>query len=76
MDGGRDVGGWEVAVRVSLEVRFVPGTVPVRCFRFVRDRLDGPDLETSEIAMAGRDAAHVLASGAPPGIVGLRWDWE
>ncbi|MEV6520682.1 hypothetical protein AB0M43_01905 [Longispora sp. NPDC051575] len=60
----------------SLEVRFTSGVVPVRCYRFSRERVDGPDLDYSEIPMAGRDTAHLLATGAVPGLVGLRWDWE
>ncbi|MEV6521499.1 hypothetical protein AB0M43_06165 [Longispora sp. NPDC051575] len=62
--------------RVAIQVRFAPGAVPVRCFRYTQDRPDGPDRERAELALAGRDSVHVLATHVRPGIVGVRWDWE
>jgi hypothetical protein len=59
-----------------LQLQFDRDAVPARCYRFERRGLNGPDQGLREVWIGSTHAAHVVASDVPPGIVGMRWEWE
>ncbi|GAA3205990.1 hypothetical protein ACFO1B_33965 [Dactylosporangium siamense] len=59
-----------------LQVQFDHDAVPARCQRFERRGLHAPDQGVWETWIGATHGAHVIASDVPPGIVGMRWEWE
>jgi hypothetical protein len=59
-----------------LQVQFDHDAVPARCHRFERRGLDAPDQGVWEAWIGSTHGAHLIASDIPPGIVGMRWEWE
>lgn len=59
-----------------LQVQFDHDAVPARCQRFERRGLNAPDQGVWETWIGATHGAHVIASDVPPGIVGMRWEWE
>ncbi|MET7418606.1 hypothetical protein [Dactylosporangium sp. NPDC005555] len=59
-----------------LQVQFDHDAVPARCRRFERRGLNAPDQGVWETWIGSTHGAHVIASDVPPGIVGMRWEWE
>ncbi|WP_433308753.1 hypothetical protein ACQP0U_18695 [Micromonospora sp. CA-269861] len=59
-----------------LQVQFDHDAVPARCHRFERRGLHAPDQGVWEAWIGSTHGAHLIASDVPPGIVGMRWEWE
>jgi hypothetical protein len=59
-----------------LEVQFDHDAVPARCHRFERRGLHAPDQGVREVWIGSTHGAHLVAADVPPGIVGMRWEWE
>ena len=59
-----------------LQVQFDPLAVPARCFRFERRGISAPDQGVREVWIGNTHGAHVVAYDVPPGIIGMRWEWE
>jgi hypothetical protein len=59
-----------------LQVQFDHDAVPARCFRFERRGLHAPDQGVREVWIGSTHGAHVVAADVPPGIVGMRWEWD
>ncbi|MDG4811153.1 hypothetical protein O7634_30715 [Micromonospora sp. WMMD1120] len=59
-----------------LQVQFDHDAVPARCHRFERRGLNAPDQGVWEAWIGSTHGAHIVASDVPPGIVGMRWEWE
>jgi hypothetical protein len=59
-----------------LEVQFDHDAVPARCHRFERRGLHAPDQGLREVWIGSTHGAHLVAADVPPGIVGMRWEWE
>lgn len=59
-----------------LQVQFDHDAVPARCRRFERRGLNAPDQGVWETWIGATHGAHLVASDVPPGIVGMRWEWE
>lgn len=58
-----------------LQVRFAAPALPVRCYGFVRHRVDGPESATTELSLTGGNAAHVVHDAVRPSVLGIRWDF-
>ncbi|NUT36503.1 MAG: hypothetical protein HOV79_25900 [Hamadaea sp.] len=59
-----------------LEVQFDQRAVPARCYRFERRAINAPDQGVREVWIGSTHGAHLVAADVPPGIVGMRWEWE
>ncbi|MEV6410949.1 XRE family transcriptional regulator [Kribbella sp. NPDC051718] len=59
-----------------LQVQFDPAALPARCFRYSRRREDAPDQGLREVWVGSTYGAHLVERDIPPGLVGLRWEWE
>ncbi|MBB5872714.1 hypothetical protein F4553_006148 [Allocatelliglobosispora scoriae] len=59
-----------------LEVQFDRDAVPARCYRYERRGINAPDQGLREVWIGSMHGAHLIASDVPPGIVGMRWEWE
>ncbi|WP_412543454.1 hypothetical protein R8Z50_13535 [Longispora sp. K20-0274] len=59
-----------------LQVQFDPAAVPTRCFRYSRRKENAPDQGVREVWVGGGHGAHLVDRDVPPGLVGLRWEWE
>ncbi|WP_117210362.1 helix-turn-helix domain-containing protein [Allorhizocola rhizosphaerae] len=59
-----------------LLVQFDANAVPARCFRFERRGVSAPDQGVREVWIGNTHGAHLVAYDVPPGIVGMRWEWE
>lgn len=59
-----------------LQVQFDPLAVPARCFRFERRGVTAPDQGVREAWIGNTHGAHLVAYDVPPGIVGMKWEWE
>lgn len=57
------------AGQYALQVRFDAGKLPVACFAY-RGEVE------RELPMTGHHAVHINMGPVPPGIVGIRWDWQ
>ncbi|GAA1100416.1 hypothetical protein [Kitasatospora arboriphila] len=59
-----------------LQVTFDPAALPVRCHRFaVRAPGERPH-ESEELTLDGHHSVHLVATGLPPGLLGIGWDWD
>jgi hypothetical protein len=59
-----------------LQVRFDGGALPVRCYRYTRRHVSGPETSREELTLSGHHTVHVVEPDIRPGIVGIRWDWS
>jgi hypothetical protein len=59
-----------------LQVQFDPLAVPARCYRFERRTATAPDQGVKEIWIGNTHGAHLVAYDVPPGIMGMRWEWQ
>lgn len=59
-----------------LQVQFDPAAVPARVFRFERRGVSAPDQGVREIWVGTTYGAHLVAYDVPPGIIGMKWEWE
>lgn len=59
-----------------LQVQFDPAAVPARCFRFERRGVNAPDQGVREVWIGNTHGAHLVSYDVPPGIMGMRWEWE
>jgi hypothetical protein len=57
-------------------VQFEPDAVPARCHRFEQRGLNAPEQGVGEAWIGSTGGAHLIASDVPPGIIGMRWEWE
>jgi len=62
--------------QLTMQIRFDPATLPVRCYRYTQRYLSGPDAERTELTLTGHRTVHTVRTDVPPGIVGIRWDWS
>ncbi|WP_433217197.1 hypothetical protein ACQP00_09205 [Dactylosporangium sp. CS-047395] len=63
-------------VEYVMQVQFDAAAVPARCHRFERRALEAPEQGVGEAWIGSTGGAHLIASDVPPGIVGMRWEWE
>lgn len=59
-----------------LQIQFDHDAVPARCYRFERRSGSAPDQGVREVWVGSTHGAHLLASDVPPGVVGMRWEWD
>lgn len=59
-----------------LQVQFDPVAVPARCYRFERRGVTAPDQGVREAWIGNTHGAHLVSYDVPPGIIGMRWEWE
>lgn len=59
-----------------LQVQFDPTAVPARCYRFERRAVGAPDQGVREVWIGNTHGAHLVAHDIPPGIMGMRWEWQ
>ncbi|MET7393061.1 hypothetical protein ABZS66_06130 [Dactylosporangium sp. NPDC005572] len=59
-----------------MQVQFDADAVPARCHRFERRALNAPEQGVGEAWIGSTNGAHLIGSDVPPGIVGMRWEWE
>ena len=59
-----------------LEARFDPAALPVRCFHVQSARVGDQQREIAELHLNAHHAAHVAMQNVPPGVHGMRWEWE
>jgi hypothetical protein len=59
-----------------LQVQFDREAVPARCYRFERRGLHAPDQGVREVWIGSTHGAHLVSADVPPGIVGMRWEWD
>ncbi|GGJ87145.1 hypothetical protein GCM10010123_15890 [Pilimelia anulata] len=62
------------AQHVAVEVRFAPDALPIRCWRFLRQREGQPDQMREEVTLGAHRDAHVVRNAVPPGIIGIAWE--
>ena len=59
-----------------LQVQFDAAAVPAHVFRFERRGISAPDQGVKEIWVGTTYGAHLVAYDVPPGLIGMRWEWE
>ncbi|MEV6211094.1 hypothetical protein [Kitasatospora sp. NPDC051914] len=59
-----------------LQVTFDPAALPVRCYRFAVRAPGEPPYEREELTLDGHHSAHHVATGLPPGLLGIGWAWD
>lgn len=59
-----------------LQIQFDPTAVPARVFRFERRGVSAPDQGVHEVWVGTTHGVHFVAYDVPPGIMGMRWEWE
>lgn len=59
-----------------LRVNFHANALPARCARFHRASPDFTETDERELWIGNSNSAHLVALDVPPGIVGMRWEWE
>lgn len=59
-----------------LEARFDAAALPVRCFHVQAARVGDQQREVAELNLNAHHAAHVAMQNVPPGVHGIRWEWE
>ncbi|MGY0236347.1 hypothetical protein [Longispora urticae] len=60
----------------ALSVWFDPAALPARCVRLERRTADGPTSDGEELWLGASGTAQLVVIDAPPGQVGMRWEWE
>ncbi|WP_432931803.1 hypothetical protein ACQPZZ_12695 [Microbispora sp. CA-135349] len=58
------------------QVRFTGGRLPVRCYHTWSPDASAPPGDAGELRVDAFGTAHVLDTGARPGIRGVRWEWR
>jgi hypothetical protein len=59
-----------------LQIQFDADAVPAKCYSFERHSISAPDQGVREVWIGSTQGAHVLACQIPPGVVGMRWEWQ
>jgi len=59
-----------------LQIQFDADAVPARCYRFEKRSVTAPEQGLREVWIGSTQSAHLLACDVPPGVVGMRWEWE
>ena len=59
-----------------LQIQFDAQAVPAKCYSFERHSVSAPDQGVREVWIGSTQGAHLLACEVPPGVVGMRWEWE
>ncbi|MEY9894830.1 hypothetical protein ABIA31_008518 [Catenulispora sp. MAP5-51] len=59
-----------------LQVRFDAAALPVRCVRYATRDVASALAEEAELMLTGHHFVHVNVAPVPPGVVGIRWDWD
>ncbi len=59
-----------------LQVQFHADAVPAKCYRFERHSISAPEQGVREVWIGSTQSAHLLVCQAPPGVMGMRWEWE
>jgi hypothetical protein len=59
-----------------LQVQFDPAAVPARCYRFEKRGVTAPEQGVREVWIGTTHGVHLVAYEVPPGIMGMRWEWE
>ncbi|WP_412543614.1 hypothetical protein R8Z50_14345 [Longispora sp. K20-0274] len=60
----------------ALSVWFDPAALPARCVRLDRRTADGPAADGEELWLGASGTAQLVVIDAPPGQVGMRWEWS
>ncbi|PBC78054.1 hypothetical protein BX265_2813 [Streptomyces sp. TLI_235] len=59
-----------------LQITFHPAALPVRCHRFAVRTPGEQPYETEELTLDGHHGVHLVATGLPPGLLGIGWAWD
>ncbi|GLZ43448.1 helix-turn-helix transcriptional regulator [Actinokineospora sp. NBRC 105648] len=63
----------QLLVRASFDER----ATPVRCYRYFKPKLIGDEsVRESELPLGPSMTCHIAVLDAPPGVHGIRWEWE
>ncbi|MFH8369860.1 hypothetical protein [Streptomyces sp. NPDC018031] len=61
----------------TLQVRFDPGALPVRCRRFAQGPVGGARTSQGELTVSGQHrTVHLAEQDVRPGTLGIDWDWS
>ncbi|MEU6409314.1 hypothetical protein [Microbispora sp. NPDC046933] len=59
-----------------VQVRFTGGRLPVRCFHTWSPDASAPPRDAGELRVDACGTAHLVDTGARPGVRGIRWEWS
>lgn len=59
-----------------LQIQFDPAAVPARCYRFEKRSVAAPEQGVREAWIGTTHGAHLVVNEVPPGIVGMKWEWQ
>ncbi|GIH08428.1 hypothetical protein Rhe02_64950 [Rhizocola hellebori] len=59
-----------------LQIQFDAEAVPAKCYRFEKHSISAPEQGVREVWIGSTQGAHLLACDVPPGVVGMRWEWQ
>lgn len=57
-------------------VRFDPGALPARCYRYRRETFDARSCSITELWVGASRSVHSVSSDIDGGIVGVEWEWD
>ncbi|MCP2274268.1 helix-turn-helix domain-containing protein [Actinokineospora diospyrosa] len=63
------------ARQLVLQVSFDPAQVPVRCYRYYKSPAGLSSID-GELPLGPSMTTHIAIPDAPPGVHGIRWEWE
>lgn len=64
------------ARQLTIQTRFDPAAVPVRCYRYHGSRNVPVPSHESELPVGSSLTSHLMVLDAQPGIHGMRWEWD
>ncbi|MEW9534503.1 hypothetical protein [Microbispora sp. NPDC049125] len=59
-----------------VQVRFMGAHLPVRCFHTWSPDASAPPRDAGELRVDAFGTAHLVDTGARPGVRGIRWEWD
>ncbi|QMU76928.1 hypothetical protein GXW83_15580 [Streptacidiphilus sp. PB12-B1b] len=59
-----------------IEVEFHPEAIPAKCEGFYSPRRETPERNLGPLWIGNSNSVHLALSDLPPGMYGLRWEWD